>query len=70
MQQERNPFDLLREKSIIAILDGDTDFGTITPADASSPIKISMPYLSGPAIHGIPSKVGRAVGKASNVKFL
>ena len=58
MQQERNLFDLLREKSIIAILDGDTDFGTIAPADATSPIKISMPYLSGPVICGISSRFG------------
>ena len=46
MQQERNLFDLLREKSIIAILDGDTDFGEIQPVDASPNIKVSMPLCT------------------------
>jgi len=58
MQQERNPFELLREKTIIAILDGDTDFGEIQPTDALSNIKISLPYLSGPVICGISSRFG------------
>ena len=58
MQQERSPFELLREKSIIAILDGDTDFGEIQPVDASSNIKVSMPYLSGPVLCDISNKFG------------
>lgn len=58
MQQEHNPFGLLLERSIINILDGDTDFGEIKPEDASSSIKISMPYLSGPALCDISNKFG------------
>lgn len=43
-------FELLREKSILAILDGDTDFGTLKINGTDSGIKISMPYLSGPTL--------------------
>ena len=42
-----SPFELLRSKPILAILDGDASFGEINN------IKISMPYLSGPTIVGI-----------------
>ena len=41
-----NPFSLLRNKEIIAILDGDTKYGDYEFEDLST-IKISMPYLSG-----------------------
>lgn len=39
-----NPFSLLRNKEIIAILDGDTKYGDYEFEDFST-IKISMPYL-------------------------
>ena len=48
MQQKKSKFELLREKSIIAILDGDTDFGPLKISGEESTIKVSMPYLSGP----------------------
>ena len=41
-----NPFSLLRNKEIIAILDGDTKYGDYKFEDCTT-IKISMPYLSG-----------------------
>lgn len=48
MEEKNNsPFEVLRKKSIIEILDGDTAFGEIDE------ITISMPYLSGPDIVGI-----------------
>ena len=48
MEEIKNTqFEVLREKSIIEILDGDTVFGEIDG------ITISMPYLSGPDIVGI-----------------
>ena len=37
-----NQFELLREKSILAILDGDTDFGTLKINGTDSGIKISI----------------------------
>ena len=48
MKQEKSKFELLRSKSIIAILDGDKDFGPLIINGVDSGIKISMPYLSGP----------------------
>lgn len=39
-------FCLLRNRAIIAILDGDTTFGNYTFKDGSI-IKISMPYVTG-----------------------
>lgn len=50
-----NNFELLRNKEIIAILDGDKEFGEY------SGIKIRMPYLSGPDICEISSLFGLAV---------
>lgn len=51
-------FNLLREKNILAILDGDTDFGTLEIDGRDSGIKISMPYLSGPTLCDISNKFG------------
>ena len=39
-----NEFEILRNKEILAILDGDKDFGTYEGA------RVAMPYLSGPAL--------------------
>jgi hypothetical protein len=44
-----NEFGLLRNKEIIAILDGDKEFGEYNE------IRISMPYFSGPDICKISS---------------
>ena len=44
MDNTLNDFELLRSKEILAILDGDTEFGTINGR------RISMPYLSGPVL--------------------
>ncbi len=51
-------FNLLREKNILAILDGDTDFGTLEIDGRDSGIKISTPYLSGPTLCDISNKFG------------
>lgn len=47
--KSRNPYELLRTKEIIAILDGDTDYGTYEFENGTS-IKVAMPYLSGTTI--------------------
>ena len=54
MQEE---FNLLRNKEIIAILDGDTKYEDITFDDDSS-VKIAMPYLSGPDLCALSSLFG------------
>lgn len=51
-QLNTEPFNLLRSKEIIAILDGDTKYGTIE-TEIGNDITIAMPYLSGPDICGI-----------------
>lgn len=61
MQQEKSKFELLREKSILSILDGDVDFGTLEVNGTDSGIKISMPYLSGPTLCDISNKFGLPV---------
>ncbi len=58
MLQEKSKFELLREKRILSILDGDVDFGTLEVDGTDSGIKISMPYLSGPTLCGISNKFG------------
>ena len=40
-KKQKSPFELLRNKAILAILDGDSQFGEIDD------VEISMPYLSG-----------------------
>lgn len=57
----KNKFELLREKSILAILDGDTKYGTLPINEEESNIYISMPYLSGPMLCEISSKFGLPV---------
>ena len=61
MSQEKSKFELLREKSILSILDGDVDFGTLEINGRDSGIKISMPYLSGPTLCDISNKFGLPV---------
>lgn len=57
-QATQNKFELLRVKSILAILDGDTDFGNLKVDGEDSNIKISMPYLSGPMLCDLSTRFG------------
>ena len=66
MPQQSNLFELLRDKSILAILDGDADFGEIESADSKKKILISMPYLSGPVLCNISSRFGLPVTYGGN----
>jgi hypothetical protein len=61
LSQEKSKFELLREKNILYILDGDVDFGTLEVNGTDSGIKISMPYLSGPTLCDISNKFGLPV---------
>lgn len=56
-----NDFELLRAKPILAILDGDTDFGEIETSSPKGNIKISLPYLSGPMLCDISNEFGLPV---------
>lgn len=56
--QDTSPFALLRDKNILAILDGDTNCGEITPEEGRACIKVSMPYLSGPTLCNISNTFG------------
>lgn len=56
--KQTSKYSLLRDKGIIAILDGDTDFGEIQPKDGSATIRCAMPYLSGPELCEISTKFG------------
>lgn len=66
MQQEKSKFELLREKSILAILDGDTDFGPLEINGTVSNIKVSMPYLSGPVLCDVSNRFGLPVSYGWN----
>lgn len=44
MKQEKSKFELLRSKSIIAILDGDKDFGPLIINGVDSGIKICFAH--------------------------
>lgn len=50
-------FELLRDKQIIAILDGDTSYEDYEFSDGET-IKIKMPYLSGPDLCGLSTRFG------------
>lgn len=56
-----NNFELLKSKSIIAILDGDTEYGELKIDSAEETISISMPYLSGAALCEISTQFGLPV---------
>jgi hypothetical protein len=53
-------FELLRDKQIIAILDGDTSFEEYEFSDGET-INIRMPYLSGPDLCGLSTRFGLPV---------
>lgn len=46
--KDTNPYEFLRNREIIAILDGDTEYGEYKFEDDCAIARISMPYLSGP----------------------
>ena len=58
MSQEKSKFELLRNKDIIHILDGDVDFWPLKIHGKDSGIKISMPYLSLSDLYDISKKFG------------
>ena len=53
-------FELLRDKKIIAILDGDESYDEYEFQDGET-VKVKMPYLSGPDLCGISSRFGLPV---------
>ena len=55
---QTSKFGLLRDKSILSILDGDVNFGPLVINGKESSINISMPYLSGPTLCEISNKFG------------
>lgn len=57
-QKSQNPFRLLMNKTIYAILDGDTVLEDYEFSDDCSTTKISMPYLSGPDLCEISTLFG------------
>ena len=59
---KQNKFELLREKGILSILDGDVDFGTLVFNDVDTDIKISMPYLS--VLHCVRFQISLVVDKS------
>lgn len=59
-------FELLRNKAILAILDGDVDYGLLEIDGKESEIKISMPYLSGPTLCEISNYFGLPVSYGWN----
>ena len=61
MQMQEKIFDLLTNKDIIKILDGDTSFGSLGFNDSENNennIEISMPYLTGPSICDVANLFG------------
>ena len=54
-------FELLRAKPILAILEGDVDFGEIETSSPKGNIRNSLPYLSGPVLCDISNEFGLPV---------
>lgn len=62
MLEMTNPFALLRDKKILAILDGDTELGEeIKSSNIKGNIKNSLPHLSGPQLCELSNRFGLAV---------
>ena len=55
--KEINPYELLKTKEIIAILDGDTKYSTYEFEDGTT-VTVAMPYLSGPDLCGASTLFG------------
>lgn len=66
MPKAQSSFELLRTKNILAILDGDVDFGEISTSSPKGNIKISLPYLSGPMLCQISTQFGLPVSYGWN----
>lgn len=66
METQINQFELLRDKEIISILDGDKKYGTLKIDGEDSGIEITMPYLSGPILCDISTKFGLPVSYTWN----
>lgn len=60
-KSETNPFRLLMNKDIYAILDGDTKYEDYKFSDDQSTVPISMPYLSGPNLCDLSTFFGLSV---------
>ena len=58
IEENTNLYNLLLDKNILAILDGDKDFGQIYPTDGSESIKIALPYQSGPMLSSLSIRFG------------
>ena len=75
MQKSKSNFEMLRSKPILAILDGDTEFGTIQISQTKS-IRNALPYLSGPMLceisvkFGLPATYSRGGGTKSRWEYL
>ncbi len=67
---EKNLFELLRDKTILAILDGDSEFGEIESDEPRGNIKLSMPYLSGPTLCSISARFGLPVKYGSQSRWV
>lgn len=61
----KNKFELLKNRPILDILDGDTNFENKIFSDGTS-IEIKMPYLSGPILCEISNKFGLPVSYGEN----
>lgn len=55
--QKTNPYELLKTKEIIAILDGDTKYQEYEFEDGTT-VPVAMPYLSGPDLCGVSTLFG------------
>ena len=60
-------FNLLKNQSIIQILDGDSNFGYCNISGAESSVTISMPYLTKSDIYNIASQFGLVFENEKNV---
>lgn len=59
--KEKSDFELLHNKKILLILNGDTNFGVFDSHRLDDGVSISMPYLSGPDLCEISNKFGLPV---------
>ena len=66
MSASQSKFQLLRAKNILAILEGDVDFGEIPTSSSKGNIKISLPYLSVPMLCEISTQFGLPVAYGWN----
>lgn len=76
VSSQLSKFGLLRDKKILAILDGDSKFGSFRIEEHENEIIISMPYLSGPVLcdlccnFGLPTTYSFKGGALSRWEYL